>query len=97
MLLDQLLLGDGQLVAEEEILEGILVEDVPHVEGVVVRVEIKAVFARAEAVPRLALPVESAERLPRVGEIGRFQGADGLDDGKLRKLIEPVQLPKGLL
>jgi hypothetical protein len=69
VLLDKLLLRHGEPVAQEEVLERILVEDVVHVEGVAGDVEIEPVIAGPEAVEGLPLPVEAPERLARVLQV----------------------------
>ena len=86
MLLDQLLLRHRQAVAQQEVLEGVPVEDVVHVEGVVLDVEIEPVLAGAQAVERLTAPLEPPQGLPRVLEVRGLQAADGLNDLELRSV-----------
>jgi hypothetical protein len=69
MLLDQLLLRHGKPVAQQEVLERILVEDVIHVEGIPAYVEIEPEFSGAEAIEGLSVPVETPQGLAGMIEI----------------------------
>jgi hypothetical protein len=54
-------------------------------------------IASAQAVERLSLPVEAPEGFPGMLEVRGGDGADGLNNSKLRQRRELVQLPHGLL
>ena len=69
MLLHQLLFGDRELVAQEEVFEGVPVQDVVHVQRFPVGFEIEPEIARPQPVEFLPPTRKPAERLARVGQI----------------------------
>lgn len=97
VLLDELVFGDRQAVAKQEVLQRVGVQDVEHVEGVfALCFEIVAELAVAEPVEGLARAHEAAERLARMGEVFRAQFSDRLDRGKLGERVELLELPERL-
>ena len=97
MLLDQLSLGDGQAVAEEEIFQRVVLEDVEHVKGALaVEFEIVAQFVAAQAKEGFAGAHEFAERFARMGELFRLEIAHGLDGGELGQRIELFEFAQSL-
>src|SRR5882724_8518226 len=97
MLLDQLLLGHGQLVAQEKIFERVFVQDIVDVQRLARHAEIKPKLAGAQPVEFLRPAVKPPERFARMRQLLRPQAADGLDRVELRQLVEPVELTHGLL
>jgi len=92
ILFDELLLGDRQPVAKKEVLEGIAMQNVEDMEGVGRGLEIEPVIARAQSVDFLAGTMEATQGLPRSFHVGGLERGDRLNDGKLRELIESVEL-----
>src|ERR1035437_5491216 len=97
MLLDQLLFGHRQLVAQQEVLERILVQDVVDVDRIALHIQIKPTVTRPQPVKLLLASVETPERFARVGQLLRPQPAIRLEGSELRQFVEPVQLAHRLL
>ena len=58
------LIGHRELRAEEEVADGVLVEDAVDQDSLLVALEVDAVVAATEAVKRAAVPLDSAEIFP---------------------------------
>jgi hypothetical protein len=97
VLLHELLLGDGELVAEQEVFERVAVQDVVRVQRVALYFEVKTVIAGAQPVLLPVAAMKTPERLAGVGQVPRFQAADRPDHVELRQLVEAVQLAHALL
>src|SRR5690606_14974110 len=86
-------LGHGEFVAQQKILQRMLVEDVADMERIFAAdIEIEPMFAAAQAIKRLAGAMKATEWFARFFKLGRAQQADGLDGAQLRQGIEPVEL-----
>ncbi len=97
MLLDQLVLGDRQAVAQEKILQRMVVQDIQHVKDfLALGFEIIAQLAGTETVEGLAAAGETSQRLARMGEIVRAEVADRLDRGKLGQRVQLLEFAQGL-
>src|SRR4051812_22890156 len=96
VLLHQLRFRDRQFVAQQEVFEGVLMQNVERVQGVAVHVEVEPEISRSQPVQRLPAAIEAAERFPGMGQVGWSQTADRLDRSHLRELIQLVQLQHAL-
>src|SRR5690606_32520759 len=92
VLLHELLLRYGQLVAQEKILERVPVQDVIHMQGIAPRFEIEPEVSDPQTIKRFLASSKLPERLPGMRQISRLQVADGIDGIELRQLIELVEL-----
>ena len=97
MLLDEGFLGNGELEAENEVGEGVLVEDVMGEKGVAGDFEVEAEFAGAEAVVGFASADKVAHLFGTAGEKLGVNFADFLHQAELDRLGQLFQLGDGLV
>lgn len=98
MLLNELEFADGEAVTKEKILQGVVVEDIEHVEGGFVGgFEVVAKIGIAQAEEGLAGAGETAEGFAGVLEILRPEFANGIDGGELRERIEFLEFAQRLI
>src|SRR5208283_2536281 len=76
VLFEQLLFRYGQFRPEEEVLQGVFVQDVMGVELVPRQFEVEPKIAGAQTIEHLPAAGETPERFMRIGQILRRQAAD---------------------
>jgi hypothetical protein len=97
VLFDEGFLGEGEFEAEDEVGEGVLMEDVMGEKGVAGDFEVEAEFAGAEAVVGFAGTDEVAHVFGAAGEQLGVDFADFLHQAELDRLGQLFQFGDGLV
>lgn len=97
MLLSQKFAGYGKFGAEDEISQGVFMENVVGKEGVAQLFKINAKLTRPHSIIGLASPMEATQILVRVIELLLGQSAHHFDQDHLRSGVELIELAHTLL
>jgi len=85
------------MIAQQEILQGILVQQIMNVQAAIEDREIEPVVARTQAIIGPACAMKSSERLPGMGQIGGLDVTKRLNYSQLLQFVQLVKLLQSLI